>query len=68
MLKAIDNVKKGSIWTNVDKEFKVLKVIQIKGKTWIFYKQIKNKTEEVGQEFSCYKEAFLAKFVEYKNY
>jgi hypothetical protein len=61
-------VGKGSIWTAIDKQFKITKIKKIKGETWVFYKECKNQSEEFGKEYSCYEEAFTARFTEFCNY
>lgn len=72
MLNAIEKeVTKDSIWSVDEKEFKVTKVTELKGKIWVFYKQckrVKSRAEIFGKEYSCYKEAFVARFTHYNNY
>lgn len=69
MLNTVDAiVQNGSVWTGIDKQFKVTKVSYVNGKTWVFYKQCKNHKEEFGKEYSCYQEAFAGRFKEFKNY
>ena len=55
-------VKEGSIWQgNGNEEFTVLHRVELEGKIWIHYRN------QAGTEFSCYEDAFEARFREYSN-
>lgn len=56
-------VKVGDLWTSGDRnEFRVIDIVDIEGKTWVHYISEKN-----GQEYSCYKESFIARFLPIVN-
>lgn len=59
----MQEVKTGSIWTGQGSAevFTVLHRVKIDENIWIHYRNQK------GQEFSCYEEAFLARFRENVN-
>jgi hypothetical protein len=50
-------VETGQIWESLDKEFRVIDVVDIKDHTWIHYKN-----QQTGQEYSCYQESFELRF------
>lgn len=53
-------VKPGTVWTsNNEKEFVVLHVIEIEGKTWVHYR---DQDCPECHEYSCYIESFIARF------
>jgi hypothetical protein len=57
-------IKVGSRWEGVDKEFRVLAVVEADGHTWVHYREdlgIKVPVLEC-REYSCYQESFLARF------
>ena len=57
-------VKVGSIWGSVDKQFRVLSVTEIEGQQWVHYR------EDLGikvpaiqcREYSCFLESFTHRF------
>lgn len=62
-------VKVGSIWK--DKEcntFRVIDVVNIKGKEWVYYRKEKYSSDQENREFSCYLESFVSRFTPYNNY
>jgi hypothetical protein len=57
-------IKVGSRWEGVDKQFRVLAVVEADGHTWVHYREdlgIKVPVLEC-REYSCYEESFLARF------
>ena len=50
-------IETGQIWESIDKEFRVIDVVDIKDQTWVHYKN-----QETGQEHSCYRESFELRF------
>jgi len=60
----MSQVKAGSRWSSIDKEFVVLSVAEVEGNTRVHYR------EDLGikvpalqcKEYSCYQESFLARF------
>ena len=55
-------VKEGSNWDGGNgKIFTVIHRIELEGKMWIHYR------DQKGEEYSCYEEAFLARFRETVN-
>ncbi len=55
-------VKEGSTWSGIDREqFTVIHRVVVDGNTWIHYRN------QRGQEFSCFEEAFVARFREDTN-
>jgi hypothetical protein len=55
-------IKQGSRWSGHEgKEFVVIHRIELEGKVWIHYRDAN------AQEYSCYEEAFLARFRECAN-
>ena len=57
-------IKVGSRWEGVDKQFRVLAVVEADGHTWVHYREdlgIKVPVLEC-REYSCYQESFLARF------
>jgi hypothetical protein len=57
-------IKVGSRWEGVDKQFRVLAVVEADGHTWVHYREdlgIKVPALEC-REYSCYEESFLARF------
>lgn len=58
-------VKEGSLWSdNHGKEFRVLHVIELEGNTWVHYRTEppKGHSAKDCKEFSCFAEAFEARF------
>ena len=54
--------KDGSRWTAYDGDtFHVLHTIELEGNTWVHYVK---ESKESPQEYSCYLESFLSRFVE----
>ena len=57
----IANLEKNTIWSDGQgQKFQVLDVIIIEDKTWVHYI---NRTAPAAQEFSCYAESFLSRFI-----
>jgi hypothetical protein len=57
-------IKVGSRWESVDKQFRVLAVVEADGHTWVHYREdlgIKVPVLEC-REYSCYEESFLVRF------
>lgn len=55
-------VREGSNWDGGDgRVFTVIHRIELDGKVWVHYRN------QNGDEFSCYEEAFLARFRENAN-
>ena len=57
-------IKVGSRWEGVDKQFRVLAVVEADGHTWVHYREdlgIKVPVLEC-RVYSCYEESFLARF------
>jgi hypothetical protein len=57
-------IKVGSRWESVDKQFRVLGVVEADGHIWIHYREdlgIKVPVLEC-REYSCYEESFLLRF------
>jgi hypothetical protein len=55
--------KDGSKWGGSDRTtFRVLHTIELEGNLWVHY--IRENTEEVSREYSCYLESFLQRFTE----
>jgi hypothetical protein len=57
-------IKVGSRWEGVDKQFRVLAVVEADGHTWVHYREdlgIKVPVLEC-REYSCYEESFLSRF------
>jgi hypothetical protein len=50
-------VEAGQIWESIDKEFRVIEIVEIERNTWVHYIQ-----EKTGQEYSCYLESFVNRF------
>ncbi len=65
MLKNKNNkVKLNSIWKSSSMEdFEVVELKKINNISWVFYKSKKTQ-----KEYSCFEEAFVARFLEYNNY
>ena len=56
-------VKVGDLWSGGERnEFRVIDVVDIDGNTWVHYIN-----ESTGQEYSCYKESFIARFLPIVN-
>ena len=56
-------VEKGQVWSSINRtEFRVLEIVDVEDNTWVHY--INTKT---GQEHSCYKDSFLARFTPIAN-
>ena len=56
-------IEAGQLWETTErKEFRVVGVVDINDQTWVHY--INSKT---GQEHSCYKESFEARFTPILN-
>lgn len=57
-------IKVGSRWESVDKQFRVLAIVEHEGHIWIHYREdlgIKVPVLEC-REYSCYEESFLLRF------
>ena len=54
--------KEGSKWAGVDNIFIVINTIELDGHTWVHYRKDTN-----GQEYSCYVESFLDRFIEVQH-
>ena len=56
-------VKEGYVWSGMDqKEFRIINITEIEDHTWVHYINIKT-----GQEYSCYKDSFEARFTPVTN-
>jgi hypothetical protein len=58
-------IKSGTKWQGGEHYFRVLGVIEIEGKTWVYYK--KEGCREEPNEFSCLEESFLSRFTQIVN-
>jgi hypothetical protein len=60
----MSQVKAGTRWSSIDKEFVVLSVAEVEGNIWVHYREdlgIKIPTLQC-REYSCYLESFLSRF------
>jgi hypothetical protein len=60
----MNNIKVGSRWSSIDKNFIVLAVVEADGHTWVHYREdlgIKVPTLQC-REYSCYIESFVSRF------
>jgi hypothetical protein len=58
-------VKEGSKWRGDNDFFRVISVVEIDGKIWIYYRRENAQREP--SEFSCLKDSFLARFTPHTN-
>jgi len=55
-------IEKGSVWAGSDgTTFQVITEALVEDKEWVHYRRIDNRRQEPN-EFSCFKESFLARF------
>ena len=56
-------IKTGQLWESLDrKEFRVIDIVDVEGKTWVHYIN-----QQTGQEHSCYEESFESRFTPVLN-
>jgi hypothetical protein len=61
-------IKTGSRWSTVDGQIFVVDRTESRdGKDWVFYHLASQDPAEETRQFSCYQEAFVARFWEYTN-
>jgi len=58
-------IKSGTKWRGGGQYFRVINVVEIDGKIWVYYR--KENTQEESREFSCLEDSFLARFSPHTN-